>query len=177
VAARDEAAFEAFVATRSHDLLRTAMLLARDRGNAEDLLQTALLKAYRHWHRITADDPYPYVRRILVTTAASRRRLRTMQEIVALPAEDTSSSLLPLPDPTDDIADRAQMTAALATLPPRMRAVLVLRYAEDLSEAATAGALGCSVATVKSQTARGLARLRTLLAPAAPAPRPTVKEH
>jgi RNA polymerase sigma-70 factor (sigma-E family) len=178
VAGRDEAAFEAFVAARSHDLLRTAVLLTRDRGHAEDLLQTALLKAYRHWHRIAADDPYPYVRRILVTTAASRRRLRTTQEIVALPAEDTISSLLPFSDPADEIADREQMTAVLATLPPRMRAVLVLRYAEDLSEAATAEALGCSVATVKSQTARGLARLRAVLASAPAASRPaTVKEH
>ena len=181
MAARDEGAFEAFVAARSHDLLRTAMLLVRDRGHAEDLLQTALLKAYRHWHRIAADDPYPYVRRILVTAAASRRRLRTTQEIVALPAEDTASALLPFrdqsdPDLGDEIAERAQMTAALATLPPRMRAVLVLRYAEDLSEAATAEALGCSVATVKSQTARGLARLRTVLAPSARRPDP-VKEH
>jgi RNA polymerase sigma-70 factor (sigma-E family) len=160
VAARDDAAFEAFVAARSHDLLRTAVLLAHDRGHAEDLLQTALLKAYRHWHRIDGDDPYPYVRRILVTSAASWRRLRTTQEIVALPAVDPAA-----PDATDEVADREQMADALAALPPRMRSVLVLRYAEDLSEAATAEALGCSVATVKSQTARGLARLRARLAP------------
>ena len=156
--ARDEAAFEAFVAARSDDLMRTAVLLTSDRGHAEDLVQTALVKAYRRWGRIEGADPYPYVRRILVTSAASWRRLRTTQEIVALPAHDPAG-----PDTTDDVAERQRMAAALATLPPRMRAVLVLRYAEDLSEAATAEALGCSVDTVKSQTGRGLARLRALL--------------
>jgi RNA polymerase sigma-70 factor (sigma-E family) len=164
VGARDEAAFEAFVAARSDDLMRTAVLLTSDRGHAEDLVQTALVKAYRRWGRIEGTDPYPYVRRILVTSAASWRRLRTTQEIVALPAHDPAS-----PDTTDDVAERQRMAAALATLPPRMRAVLVLRYAEDLSEAATADALGCSVSTVKSQTGRGLARLRTLLDTPAPA--------
>lgn len=152
---RDEAGFEEFVAARSDDLLRTAVLLTRDRGHAEDLLQTALVKAYRRWNRIGSADPYPYVRRILVTSAASWRRLRTTQEIVSLPSHD-----VPGPDANDGFADREQMADALATLPPRMRAVLVLRYAEDLSEADTADLLGCSVSTVKSQTQRGLARLR-----------------
>lgn len=152
---RDEAGFEEFVAARSDDLLRTAVLLTRDRGHAEDLLQTALVKAYRRWNKISSADPYPYVRRILVTSAASWRRLRTTQEIVSLPARD-----VPGPDANDGFADREQMADALATLPPRMRAVLVLRYAEDLSEADSADLLGCSVSTVKSQTQRGLARLR-----------------
>ena len=165
---RDEAGFEEFVATKSDDLLRTAVLLTRDRGHAEDLLQTALVKAYRRWNRISGEDPYPYVRRILVTSAASWRRLRATQEIVSLPAHD-----LPGPDANDGFADREQMADALATLPPRMRAVLVLRYAEDLSEAATAQTLGCSVATVKSQTARGLARLRAHLGAARTTEAPT----
>ena len=170
MATRDEAGFEAFVAARSDALLRFAVLLTRDRGHAEDLLQTALVKAYRRWNRIAADDPYPYVRRIMVTSAASWRRLRTTQEIVSLPAHDAAG-----PDATEGFGDREQMADALATLPPRMRAVLVLRYAEDLSEAATAEALGCSVATVKSQTARGLARLRAHLG-AAVTPQPTAVE-
>ena len=159
---RDETSFEEFVAARSPDLLRTAILLTRDRGHAEDLLQTALVKAYRRWNRISADDPYPYVRRILVTSAASWWRLRTTQEIVSLPALDLTA-----PDETDRLAERDQMTDALAELPPRMRAVLVLRYTEDLSEAATAELLGCSVSTVRSQTVRGLSRLRALLGAAA----------
>src|SRR5918997_6959992 len=85
------------------------------------------------------------------------------QEIVSLPSYDPAG-----PDPTDGVAERDRMTTALAELPPRMRAVLVLRYAEDLSEAATAELLGCSVSTVRSQTVRGLARLRTVLGAAAP---------
>jgi RNA polymerase sigma-70 factor (sigma-E family) len=163
VRADDEAAFEAFVAARSSDLMRTAVLLTRDHGHAEDLVQTALTKAYRRWARIEAADPYPYVRRALVTSAASWRRLRATQEIVSLPAHDTVEQ-----DDTEAFAERVRMTDALATLPPRMRAVLVLRYAEDLSEAATAEVLGCSVHTVKSQTVRGLARLRAVLGAAIP---------
>jgi RNA polymerase sigma-70 factor (sigma-E family) len=158
MAARDETGFEDFVAARWADLLRTSVLLTRDRGHAEDLVQTALVKAYRHWGRIDGPDPYPYVRRILVTTAASWWRLRSTQEIVALPAYDA-----PGPDPTEEVAERERLAQALATLPARMRTVLVLRYAEDVSEAATAALMGCSVATVKSQTARGLARLRDVL--------------
>jgi RNA polymerase sigma-70 factor (sigma-E family) len=161
---RDETGFEEFVAARSADLLRTAILLTRDRGHAEDLLQTALVKAYRRWNRISGEDPYPYVRRILVTSAASWWRLRTTQEIVSLPAYDAGYA-----DETDRVAERERMTDALAELPPRMRAVLVLRYTEDLSEAATAELLGCSVSTVRSQTVRGLARLRALLGATAPA--------
>jgi RNA polymerase sigma-70 factor (sigma-E family) len=157
--AADESAFEQFVAHRSADLLRLAILLAADHGHAEDLVQTALVKAYRRWGRIDREDPYPYVRRILVTSAASWRRRRTTQEIVDLPAHDPGA-----PDATDDVAERHRMTDALDGLSPRMRAVLVLRYAEDLSEAATAEALGISISTVRSQTARGLARLRTVLA-------------
>ena len=75
MAPEDEDAFEAFVAARSADLLRTATLLTRDRGHAEDLLQTALVKTYRRWGRITG-DPYPYVRRILVRENVSRWRRR-----------------------------------------------------------------------------------------------------
>jgi RNA polymerase sigma-70 factor (sigma-E family) len=140
VRADHEARFEAFVAARSDDLLRVGYLLTNDRGHAEDLLQTALLKAYRHWGRIAGEDPYPYVRRVLVTCGACWRRRRATQEIVTLPAHDRQE-----PDQTDAVAERDRMASALATLPPRMRAVLVLRYGEDLGETATAAALGCSV--------------------------------
>lgn len=157
-----EAEFEAFVAARSDELMRVALTLTGDRGHAEDLVQTALLKACRHWGRIAREDPYPYVRRIVVTSAAGWRRQRSTSEIVALPAPEARREA-GRPDESDRIAERDAMSTALATLPPRMRAVLFLRYGEDLSEAATAEALGCSVHTVKSQTARGLARLRALL--------------
>lgn len=160
---RDGTGFDEFVADRSRVLLRTALLLTGDRGHAEHLLQAALVKAYRRWDGIGPEARYAYVRRILVTSAASWRRLRVTQEIVALPPSDPAGS-----DPADDVAERDDMRTALATLPRRMRAVLVLRYAEGLGEAATAAALGCSVSTVRSQTQRGLARLRTVLT--APAP-------
>src|SRR5215218_7593714 len=146
MAARDESGFDEFVAARSGELLRTALLLTGDRGHAEDLLQTALVKAYGRWDRIGREHRYAYVRRVLVTSAASWRRLRVTQEIVSLPAYDRAG-----PNTTDDVAERESMQTALAALPRRMRAVLVLRYAEDLSESATAEALGCSVLTVKSQ--------------------------
>jgi RNA polymerase sigma-70 factor (sigma-E family) len=162
MAARDEAGFEEFVAARSGDLLRTAVLLTRDRAHAEDLLQAALVTAYRRWGHIAREDPYPAVRRILVATAASRRRVRSTQEIVSLPADDPAG-----PDPTEDVAERERMTEALATLPARLRTVLVLRYTEGLSEAATAELMGCSASTVASETARALARLRTALGAAA----------
>jgi RNA polymerase sigma-70 factor (sigma-E family) len=168
--AEHEEAFERFVAARSPDLLRTARLLSHDRGHAEDLVQIALLKAYRHWRRIESADPYAYVRRILVTSAASWWRRRSSSELVALPAREVA-----VPDATDAVAERDRMTGALSRLPPRMRAVLVLRYAEDLSETATAAALGCSVNTVKTQTARGLARLREQLADERPSP--ALEEH
>lgn len=158
-----DGSFEAFVAERSTALLRTAYLLTGDRGHAEDLLQTALVKTYRHWHRlVNREDPTAFVRRVLVTTHAGwRRRLRVSEFVSATPLlrGETDGGL--------DAGERQDMVAALAQLPPRMRAVLVLRYWEDLSEAGTAEALGCSVNTVKTHTTRGLARLRELLAPPA----------
>jgi RNA polymerase sigma-70 factor (sigma-E family) len=155
----DDAAFEAFVVRHADALVRLAVLLTGDRHSAEDLVQTALIEVHRRWSRITADDPYPYARRVLATRAASWYRKRSTQEIVDLPPDDRSWQ-----DRTEEVAERQRIAEALDELPPRMRAVLVLRYAEDLSEAATATALGISVNTVNSQTRRGLARLRTLLA-------------
>ncbi len=160
VRGEDEADFEEFVVARSAALLRTAVLLTHDRWEAEDLVQTALVRSYRHWRRVRAGgDPYAYVRRVLVTTYASWRRRRPVQQLVELPADDR-----PDPSPGPDVEGRDEMTRALAGLPPRMRAVLVLRYWEDLSEADTAAALGCSVNTVKTHTTRGLTRLRAALA-------------
>lgn len=152
--------FAAFVAQRSTALLRTAYLLTGDRGHAEDLLQTALVKTYRHWGRLAnREDPTAFVRRVLVTTHAGwRRRVRIAEFLSTTPLLQTAADAGP------DLGERDRLVTALATLPPRMRAVLVLRYWEDLSEAGTAEALGCSVNTVKTHTTRGLARLRAQLA-------------
>jgi RNA polymerase sigma-70 factor (sigma-E family) len=151
--------FAAFVVAEQHRLLRLAYLLAGDRGHAEDLVQTALMKAYRHWDRITGrGEPAAYVRRVLVTTHTSWRRRPARREQVAERLPDVAAATY---FPSDD-ADALQ--AALRRLPPRMRATLVLRYFEDLSEQQAASVLGCSVSTVNTQTTRGLARLRAALA-------------
>jgi RNA polymerase sigma-70 factor (sigma-E family) len=150
----DRSGFDEFVATRSAALLRTAYLLTGDHGLAEDLLQTALAKCWFAWGRIDG-PPEPYVRRTLVTTYATwwRRKWR---------GERPSGSLPDRPDPsgTATVEDRDALWRALGTLPRRQRAVVVLRYYEDLSEADTAVALGISTGTVKSQAAKALAALR-----------------
>lgn len=144
--------FEEFVAARSTALLRTAYLLTRDHGQAEDLLQTALTKAYLAWQRIDG-DPEPYVRRILVTTYASwwRRKWNGEMPTEELPEEGRQN---------ERIGEDGDLWAAMGRLPRRQRAVVVLRYFEDLTEAQTADLLGISVGTVKSQTSKALAKLR-----------------
>ncbi|CAA9274535.1 MAG: putative RNA polymerase sigma factor [uncultured Corynebacteriales bacterium] len=149
----DRGTFDEFVATRSQVLLRTAYLLTGERASAEDLLQTALAKSWFAWGRIDG-APEPYVRRVLATTYATwwRRRWR---------AEYPTGELPETPVPGDSsVEDRDALWRALGTLPRRQRAVIVLRYYEDLSEAQTAAALGVSVGTVKSQASRALAALR-----------------
>jgi RNA polymerase sigma-70 factor (sigma-E family) len=145
--------FEDFVVVRSGRLLRTAYLLTRDRGLAEDLLQTALAKAWLAWNRLDS-QPEPYVRRIIVNTYATwwRRRWRG----------ETPTASPPEPAAPDGLGPAAvhDLWVALGRLPRRQRAVVVLRYFEDLTEADTAELLGCSVGTVKSQAAKALAKLR-----------------
>jgi len=139
-------------------LYRTAYLLLGDRAEAEDLVQTALARTYASWHRVRDVNAAPgYARTVLVNTATSwfrRKSWRNERPTEALPDRGYH------PDPGDD---RSTLMAALAQLPPRQRAVLVLRYYDDLSVAQTAAALACSEGTVKSQTHDALARLRTLL--------------
>jgi RNA polymerase sigma-70 factor (sigma-E family) len=147
----DPETFDAFVAARSRVLLRTAFLLTRDHALAEDLVQTALAKAWFHWARIREDDPEPYVRRILVTTYSSWWRRRWNGEIPTADMPET---------PTPDGEDGLDLWDAIGRLPRRQRAVVVLRFYEDLSEAETARLMGSSVGTVKSQTAKALAKLR-----------------
>jgi RNA polymerase sigma-70 factor (sigma-E family) len=151
------AAFEEFVVARSERLLRTAYLLTRDHALAEDLLQTSLAKAWSSWNRIES-DPESYVRRILVNTFSTWWRRRWNGE---LPTEE-------LPEPAaseprsggTDLATSTDLWDAVGRLPKRQRAVIVLRFYEDLSEAAAAKLLGISAGTIKSQTAKALAKLR-----------------
>ncbi|HEX5995032.1 MAG TPA: SigE family RNA polymerase sigma factor [Jiangellales bacterium] len=147
--------FAEFVTARSPRLLRTAYLLTQDWAQAEDLLQTALVRAWRAWGRIDA-DPEPYVRRILVNVYASwwRRRWRQVEQPTSqLPERPTS-------DEMSRVDKREQVWQAIVKLPRRQRAVLVLRYFEDMTEAQIADAMGISVGTVKSQAAKAMAKLR-----------------
>ena len=157
--ARDEDAFRDFVVGRSPAYLRTAYLLTGDWGHAEDLLQTVLAKVYRAWGRLRDHDNLDaYVRRVLVNTQTSwwRRAWKAEQPTGSLPD-------MPGPDVVSASDDRDRLRRALLDLPPRQRAVVVLRHYEDLAEAEVARLLGCSVGTVKSQSARGLAKLRLSL--------------
>jgi RNA polymerase sigma-70 factor (sigma-E family) len=157
----DDRSFEDFVAGSSARLFTTAKLLTGGhRAEAEDLLQVAYERAYRHWARISRRaDPERYVRQILVNASVDRwRRLRRRPEAPLTVGSDPAAAA----DTAAAVADRDLLLRGLAALPPRQRAVLVLRYYEDLSEAQTATMLGCSVGTVKSQAARGLARLREM---------------
>ncbi|MBN0048266.1 SigE family RNA polymerase sigma factor [Streptomyces actuosus] len=150
--------FQEFVRARWSHLVRTAYLLTGDAHHAEDLTQTALAKAYRSWRRVArADNPEAYVRRMLVSCNSDRFRKRRVQESLTAAPPDRAGS----EEATSWAAERSALMTALAGLPPRQRAVVVMRYWEDLSEAEVAGVLGCSPGTVKSQASKGLAKLRT----------------
>ncbi len=149
--------FEEFVAARSTALWRSAYLLTGDRHRAEDLLQTALVKAWRRWDRIARREAAEaYVRAALVSTYTDWWRRRWNGEVPTgeLPEGAAASE-------EARVDERRDVLAALALLPRGQRAVVVLRYFDDLTEAQTAEALGVSVGTVKSQAARALAALRT----------------
>jgi RNA polymerase sigma-70 factor (sigma-E family) len=151
----DRAGFEEFVAARRAALLRTAYLLTGSHADAEDLMQVALVKVVPQWKRI-ADRPEPYVRQVLARESISRWRRRRWRE--------TSTGQLPEHAADGpDVDQRLALQRALGSLAPRQRAVIVLRYYEDLTEKETASVLGIAVGTVKSQARDGLARLRTLL--------------
>jgi len=150
----DRLSFDEYVAARSGRLLGTSYLLTRDHGLAEDLLQTALTKAWFAWSRIDG-DPEPYVRKVLVNTYASWWRRKWSGEH---PTEDVPET--GRPDHAGPSAAAHDLWQAMGRLPRRQRAVLVLRYFEDLTEAETARILDCAVGTVKSQTAKALAKLR-----------------
>lgn len=148
-------AFRAYVAARSTALLRTAYLLTGNRPDAEDLLQTALAKTYLAWDRIREREALDgYVRRVMVNTQTSFWR-RRRPEIAYDEVPDVGS-----PDRTGESDLHDALWTALAGLPARQRAMVVLRYYEDLSEAETASVLNVSVGTVKSTTSRALIKLR-----------------
>ena len=153
----DEQGFADFVAARLPAIRGWAYLLTGDRGRAEDLVQHAFAATYRHWRRISPDTAEAYVRRAVLNAHLSwwrRGSSRHEQSFGELPDR-------PGVDPTVAVNERDAIWTALAELPPRQRAVLVLRYYEDLPEAEIARVLDISVGTVKSQAARALARLRT----------------
>jgi RNA polymerase sigma-70 factor (sigma-E family) len=154
-------AFEEFVRGRSTHLFQLALLLAgQNQADAEDLLQVSLERAWRRGAmRYREGSPEPYVRRILVN--ASIDRWRWLRRRGEEPLQDAGPGP-PVADPAGAVARRDLLMRSLAVLPPRQRAVLVLRYWEDHSEAEVAAMMGCSVGTVKSQASRGLARLRQL---------------
>lgn len=149
--------FEQFVAARGSALLRTATLLSGgNRAAGEDLLQGALERTLRKWRTVAPDQPEAYVRRAMVNATVSRRGRRFVEVATeAVPDRPVLGDATRLPD-------RDQLRTALARLPARQRAVLILRFYDDCSEAETARLLGCPVGTVKSLVSRGLTRLRNL---------------
>lgn len=152
----DEEAFRAWAAERQLGLLRTATLVTGDRHRAEDLVQEALTKVALRWRRLQDSNPEAYARRIIVRDNISLWRKHRREVLV-----DATPALHPSrPDETAGTERRLLLDQALQTLTPRQRAVIVLRYYDDLTEKAAAEALGVSVGTVKSQTHLALRRLR-----------------
>lgn len=149
--------FDEYVAERGQGLLRLAYVLTADAYLAQDLVQTALVDAYRHWHRVAAaEHPDAYVRRILVNAHLSGRRRRSSTERPTVVAD----SGRPGPDPADGVAARDQTRRLLAGLAPRARTVLVLRYYADLEDAAVADLMGITASGVRATASRALAALR-----------------
>ncbi|WP_194918711.1 SigE family RNA polymerase sigma factor [Catenulispora rubra] len=153
-----DAEFDEFVAAMSLPLLKTARLLTGDWHLGEDLAQVTLVKVYRHWARIEhRDSPVDYARKVMVNTYLTWRRRRWRGEVPApvLPEVRDRS------DVAEAVAAVDELQRALLALPRRQRAVVVLRFYEDLTVAQTAAALDCPEGTVTSLTARALTRLRS----------------
>jgi RNA polymerase sigma-70 factor (sigma-E family) len=156
----DDDEFTRFVRAENAALMRTAWLLTGDRGLAEDLVQTALARAYGKWSKVQqADDRSAYVHRLMINSHLNWRRRLTNTERVVESVPDRGTG-----DHQAEHAAREEMRTALAQLSPRVRTAVVLRYFEDRSEAQTAQLMRCSVSTVNSHVGRGLSVLRTLLA-------------
>jgi RNA polymerase sigma-70 factor (sigma-E family) len=168
--ARGDEDFAEFVQASSPGLLRAAYLLTGDRHVAEDAAQTALVRTYAAWSRVRRDDAFAYARRVLVNHVTDRWRRRLREYATgALPDQPART------DVAEEVATRQYLIGALASLTARERAVVVMRYFFDLPEATVAGELQITVGTVKSTSARALAKLRISPDPparttAAPAP-------
>ncbi|GAA3941345.1 SigE family RNA polymerase sigma factor [Actinoplanes auranticolor] len=150
--------FEEYVTEQGHSLLRLAYVLTGDAHRAEDLTQTALTDAYRQWRKVAAArQPDAYVRRILVNAHLNWHRRRSSTE---RPTDLAGWEPAGTADPADGVADRDQLRQVLATLAPRARTALVLRYYADLDDAGIAEAMGVTVSAVRATTSRALATLR-----------------
>lgn len=151
--------FEAFAAEHGHRLLRAAEHLTGDAHDAQDLLQTTLTKVYVCWSSARRGDPYLFTRRVLINCHTdSWRRRRWREETVADPGDTAGTHTVA--DSAEWVANRDALTRALAPLSPRERAIVVLRYLEDMSERDVADLLGISTGTVKSTTSRALQKMR-----------------
>ena len=162
--------FATFYTATWSRLLRTTYAVAGDRQLAEDALQSGFAHAYASWHRVgAADDPVAYVRRIAVNAALGhRRKAFRRREIATDVVPDTTTGV----SDTEGLGVRDELWTAVRALPPRQRAVVVLRYYEDLSEAQIAEVLGCRPGTVKSQASAALTTLRAALHEPATEPAP-----
>jgi RNA polymerase sigma-70 factor (sigma-E family) len=147
----DEESFGRYVMSAYPALLRRARLLVGDHGLAEDLVQVSLESVYAHWRRVR--EPDAYVRTVMARKVIGWRARRWNSELPTDPLPDSGSG-------TDDLDLASSVRQALMSLPPEQRAVVVLRYFDDCSEADIATVLGCSTGTVKSRAARALATLR-----------------
>lgn len=149
-------AFREFASARAPSLHRAASLMCGDPHLADDIVQETLAKCFVHWRRVrSADNPEAYAQKIMVNEL--RRHWRKQRRV---PPQDDLDNVDPSsPDTTGRATDRLALRQALQTLPPRQRETIVLRYLEGLSEQQTARVLGCSIGTVKSQTARALRTL------------------
>lgn len=157
---RAEREFREYVQARHAALFRVAMLLAGRREDAEDLLQSALTKLALHWTRVASSGSVDaYMRKILYHQQVSWwRRRKGKQELVTAEPPERGTVV----DPAGESTLRVTLAGVLAQLTKRQRAVIVLRFYEDLPEGEVAAILGCTVGTVRSQTSRSLARLRVL---------------
>jgi RNA polymerase sigma-70 factor (sigma-E family) len=160
VASRDWASFVEYVSARSASLQRAAYLMTGDVGLAEDLVQEALIKTYVAWPRLRdRAGAEAYTRKVITTTAITWMRRRAWSERPARPEHGAAEHGAAEPE-SGGVEERIWLGQYLLRLPARQRVAIVLRYYEDLSEAATAEVMNCAVGTVKSQVSAGLAKLR-----------------